>query len=471
MACTHDKPCGCKDDSLTTLPDPCDTEECVGEICDEVIKCDCVTYTGPDIPSLNIQTGDSVCDIIQRISEVGGVPGDDGVGISDSSYDENTGELTLTFTDNTTFTTGDLRGENGNDGERGVRGKAGLSAILGPLDDTGWVALNGFNHYGSVLTKPQARRIGRIIHLRGLAIIPLSSNNGSTVINISTSSPSSISKIYENDRYVQTYTGAGGCTIDTNGSITFNKDVSVIPSTVLSTAADGSFTVRNKIINRRVRSADEEISMNLTSVVDISITSTGKLIIGTAKDVEQNNPSNSLGLGSNLNRVLISKMNSGWYLNDLRSLQLDAKATSGQNNLTVTAENINSISPITIDAGDPEDLGGFLFQLDGMTLTLPPVIAATITSVTVGSITSSGASLTSNVTNSGGGTIYYRGFVFSKTTNPTVNDDYILSSTNSTGSYTLNLTELESGTTYYVKSFVVNEFGTIYSTQTNFTTL
>lgn len=50
---------------------------------------------------------------------VGGV-GQDGRGISSESYNEATGILTLTFTDGSTFQTGDLRGSDGEDGDNGT---------------------------------------------------------------------------------------------------------------------------------------------------------------------------------------------------------------------------------------------------------------------------------------------------------------------------------------------------------------
>ena len=76
MACDHTQPCGCNQDELTTLPDPCDTTPCIdGEPCDEIIDCNCVRYNGTPIPQLDIAPGDSLCDIITDLIGLGGVPG------------------------------------------------------------------------------------------------------------------------------------------------------------------------------------------------------------------------------------------------------------------------------------------------------------------------------------------------------------------------------------------------------------
>lgn len=114
--CT-DKPCGCNEDELTTLPNPCDTTECIdGEPCDVIIDCNCVRYSGPDIPEISVVTGDRVCDIIQKLMELGGIPGAVGNGIESTEYDPETGILTFTFTDETTFSTESLIGAAGNNG-------------------------------------------------------------------------------------------------------------------------------------------------------------------------------------------------------------------------------------------------------------------------------------------------------------------------------------------------------------------
>jgi len=71
-----------------------------------------------------------------------GATGAAGNGIASESYDPLTGELELTFTDTTTFTTGDLRGAQGDPGNDGVDGVArlysntieGFSVVLNSFD-------------------------------------------------------------------------------------------------------------------------------------------------------------------------------------------------------------------------------------------------------------------------------------------------------------------------------------------------
>ena len=66
-------------------------------------------------------------------TNVDGPPGQNGAagrGILDESYEPFNGELTLTFTDNTTYTTGDLRGAQGDIGLQGVNGVSRLYSRL-----------------------------------------------------------------------------------------------------------------------------------------------------------------------------------------------------------------------------------------------------------------------------------------------------------------------------------------------------
>ena len=71
-----------------------------------------------------------------------GATGAAGNGIDSESYDPLTGELTLTFTDTTTFTTGDLRGAAGTPGNNGTNASVLLFSIEGINNTTaGWNTL------------------------------------------------------------------------------------------------------------------------------------------------------------------------------------------------------------------------------------------------------------------------------------------------------------------------------------------
>lgn len=67
MACNHTKPCSCEDYAYVTNT-PCEGVNCPEpNPCPETFDACCVIYTGPNIVNANIKTGDSMCDVIQKL--------------------------------------------------------------------------------------------------------------------------------------------------------------------------------------------------------------------------------------------------------------------------------------------------------------------------------------------------------------------------------------------------------------------
>jgi uncharacterized protein (TIGR02145 family) len=89
----------------------------------------------------------------------------------------------------------------------------------------------------------------------------------------------------------------------------------------------------------------------------------------------------------------------------------------------------------------------------------------------VATITRTTAVSGGNISSDGGSVITGRGIVWNKTGNPVVGTDIIRTdASNTTGSFTLNLGNLNSGITYYVRAYATNAIGTSYGNQLTFTT-
>lgn len=89
--------------------------------------------------------------------------------------------------------------------------------------------------------------------------------------------------------------------------------------------------------------------------------------------------------------------------------------------------------------------------------TPPTVTTATLTNVTTSSATAGGT-----ITSDGRSVITASGIVWSRSkTTPTLADS-VLNSTTGSGSFTANLTNLDFGTTYYIRAFATNALGTGY---------
>ena len=95
---------------------------------------------------------------------------------------------------------------------------------------------------------------------------------------------------------------------------------------------------------------------------------------------------------------------------------------------------------------------------------LPVLTTTSVTQVTTNSAVTGG-----NVTDDGGLSVTERGVVYGTSPNPTTSDNKITNGTGK-GSYTCNLTDLQEGTTYYVRAYAVNEKGTAYGEEVSFIT-
>lgn len=85
----------------------------------------------------------------------------------------------------------------------------------------------------------------------------------------------------------------------------------------------------------------------------------------------------------------------------------------------------------------------------------------TLTTTTVSGISLNAANTGGNITADGGTTITSRGLCWSTSSNPTIQDNK-LTNGNGSGTFTINLTGLQGGTTYYVRAYATNAAGTGY---------
>jgi hypothetical protein len=94
---------------------------------------------------------------------------------------------------------------------------------------------------------------------------------------------------------------------------------------------------------------------------------------------------------------------------------------------------------------------------------------ATISATTSAtSITSSTATTGGTITADGGATVTSRGVVYGTSAGAST---YSVTTGTGTGTYTSSLTGLTPATTYFVRSFATNSVGTVYGTETSFTTI
>jgi len=93
----------------------------------------------------------------------------------------------------------------------------------------------------------------------------------------------------------------------------------------------------------------------------------------------------------------------------------------------------------------------------------------TVTTTAVSNITGSSAVSGGTVVDEGGATVTARGICWSTAPNPSLTDNVISNGTGS-GAFTSNITGLAETTTYYVRAYATNVYGTAYGDELNFTT-
>jgi len=101
---------------------------------------------------------------------------------------------------------------------------------------------------------------------------------------------------------------------------------------------------------------------------------------------------------------------------------------------------------------------------------IPGFVPPIVITGTAGNVTANSATVVGNVTDSGGAPVTGRGVCYAKTQHPTIVNSCI-SSGSGTGSFVVNISNLFSGTTFYVRTYVANAHETVYGNEVSFTTL
>lgn len=234
------------------------------------------------------------------------------------------------------------------------------------LDDTGWLDLEGFSYYDAAIPKPKVRRIGKTLYFKGLVVLPLA-DNGNVVI------PYAIvggNRNYATEFYNNLAVGPGlvSDTNFVNGSFYMNFAQSVLPFGLdLCSTIDDVYSY--KVIAERSLYNGSPNRLCLSTVLNITFLTSGLMLISTVKDIEQaTNGGNGESGGSTL-RPIVCNVTSGEYApkfnspnTNLHSLDTPIASTT----VTVDGTTEQQTWPISCDGGEPAQLGGFAFRLDGM---------------------------------------------------------------------------------------------------------
>ncbi len=239
------------------------------------------------------------------------------------------------------------------------------NTISARVTDTGWVDLNGFAYYTGV-DKPKCRRIGNVVHFKGTVFVPLEnpSSPGNVVPLASTSTYNSVTGN-------KTWSGSGGCTIDSNGAILFNNGASVVPNAVTTGNFDDVYSLGWVVAVRGI-DVNATYGTALTSMFAISISAAKSLQVQLLHDIEITPTRGSGYQGNSPLRLVTSNVRVGEYLPNYLGTGTDIHNAPSNANFPVVSDTFNATWPFSCDAGNENQIGGFNFKLDGLIAYVAP---------------------------------------------------------------------------------------------------
>jgi len=251
------------------------------------------------------------------------------------------------------------------------------NVLTAQFADTGWINLEGFSSWvsGAAASNgnmPQCRRIGNVIHFRGLAFIPLKQS--------STLTPEPLENLNDYEtiaRVAPATSGSGSVLTDTAGSLKWNEGNSVIPPSVLAATEtlDAAYRMPYPAVLSRAIEVSGGAGTMLSAAGRLGLLSTGVLYFATLKDQELPAGLSMTFRGASPLRYITSNIRSGEivpnYIDPTADIHnLDPASMQTTQNLTAKGfpTGANDFTwPFDLDAGEETDLGGFYASLEGLT--------------------------------------------------------------------------------------------------------
>jgi hypothetical protein len=250
--------------------------------------------------------------------------------------------------------------------------------VSSKLLDTGWVDLDGFGFYTGVDTdslRPRVRRIGNVLHFKGQVMIPIDDGAGAPLLWQYSNVPP-IDTYYLSTTVTPASVGPGSVIASTSGLITFNQGNVVIPSSVMGAleTLDDNYTKSFTIGNRRTQIDNSpDTSTILTTIGNLSISSAKTLSFALVKNGEQNIFSGTAAYDTSHLNYIISHVRNGEFVPKFDNANTNVNSNALAGTIPLDMEyNANLTYQFTCNANNESNLGGFIFQLDGLIAYINP---------------------------------------------------------------------------------------------------
>jgi uncharacterized protein (TIGR02145 family) len=225
------------------------------------------------------------------------------------------------------------------------------------------------------------------------------------------------------------------------------------------------YYIRAFAINEKGTAYGNQIEFTTGSAVNLASVTTGNITNITQSAASGGGNVTNPGGSAVTARGIVYSTSENPSLNDNR-----VNSGSGTGSFTSQMSGLSASTTYYVRAFATNTSGTAYGAQREFTTPAPVGTVATLTTNATTAITNSGATSGGNITNTGGSSITERGVVFATTQNPTTSATKVVATLGQTGSYSVNLTGLNSNTTYYVRAYAINSTGTAYGNQQQFTT-
>jgi hypothetical protein len=250
--------------------------------------------------------------------------------------------------------------------------------ISAKVIDTGWVDLDGFSFYTGADTdalRPRVRRIGNVLHFKGQVMIPIDDGAGAPLLWQYQNVPP-IDTYYLSTTVTPASIGPGSVLASSSGTIVFNQGNIVIPSSVMGVAEllDDNYTKNFTVGFRRIQIDNApDTSSLLTTMGSLSIASNKTLAFALLKNGEQNIFSGTNAYNTSHLNYIISHVRSGEYVPKFDNANTNVNSNALPGTISLNMEYDATLTyPFSCNANDETNLGGFIFQLDGLIAYIDP---------------------------------------------------------------------------------------------------
>jgi hypothetical protein len=170
--------------------------------------------------------------------------------------------------------------------------------------------------------------------------------------------------------------GPGSVVLNTTGVVTFNQGSSVIPTTIMALAEtiDDAYLKSDVIGFRRIQVDGAPVTSTiLTTLGTITISDNKTLKIKLVKNQEQNSFSGTAAFSTSHLNYIISRVTVGENVPEFKAVTTNIHSNPGAGTIGLDLEyTAANVYPFSCNANSEQELGGFIFILDGLLAYIDP---------------------------------------------------------------------------------------------------